>query len=236
LQNEDAAPGGGSLILSGTYVANPNGVIAYGAFVLGAVSTQGIFRNNGKHTIAIASDNTVPPTGGTFLFFGSPVISHNSQVAFFAGMSGGSADFGIYRGDGENITTIFAANQPAPGGGTFVDFGEPAINKHGQVLTLALLENGAGPFGLFLSDGIDAVPIALSGHAAPKGGNYATGGALQFVGPLNLNDRGQAAFQAFLTGGTSRSGIFRGDGTDCYVALRGRRRREQPGHSTPSET
>ena len=222
VQNEDAAPGGGSLILSGAYVANPNGVIAYGAFVLGAVSTQGIFLNNGNHTTAIASDSSVPPTGGTFLFFGSPVISHNSQVAFFAGMSGGFADFGIYRGDGENITTIFAANQPAPGGGRFVDFGEPAINKHGDVLALALLENGPGPTGLFLGDGNDVVAIALAGQAAPKGGSYTTGGAFQFFGPLILNDRGEAAFEVFLTGGASRSGIFRGDGvTTITIALEG---------------
>ena len=178
VQNEDTTPGGGTLILSGGYAANPNGAIAYGAFALGAVSTQGIFRTNGKHTIAIASDDTAPPTGGTFLLFGSPVISHNSHVAFFAEMSGGSADFGIYRGDGDNLTTIFAANQPAPDGGTFVDFGEPAINKHGDVLALGRIENGPGPTGLFLGDGIDVVAIALSGQAAPKGGNYTSSGAI----------------------------------------------------------
>ena len=222
VQNDDAAPGGGTLILSGGYVANPNGVIAYGAFVLGAVSTQGVFRTNGRRTIAIASDDTAPPTGGAFLLFGQPVISHNGQVAFFAEMSGGSADFGIYRSDGDNLTTIFAANQPAPGGGTFVDFGEPAINKHGDVLALGRLENGPGPTGLFLSDGRDVVTIALSGQGAPKGGNYTTGGAIQFFGPLSLNDRGQANFEAFLTGGTSRSGIFRGDGvTTTTIALEG---------------
>jgi hypothetical protein len=217
VQNGDAAPGGGSLILNDIHVANSRGLIAYGAFVTGGVSTQGIFRTDGTHTVAIADDNTLPPTGGTFLFFGSPVIDEKGQVAFFAGMTGGSADFGIFLGDGENTTTVFAVNQTAPGGGTFVDFSSPVINKRGQVLALALLDNGAGPYGLFLDDGEDAVAIALSGQAAPKGGSYNI-----FFGPLILNDRGQAAFEVFLTGGASRSGIFRGDGaTTTPIALEG---------------
>jgi len=220
VQNGDVAPGGGSLIRT-SHATNSQGVIAFGAFVTGGVSTEGIFRTDGTHTNAIALDGTPAPSGGTFLFFSSPVIDEFGQVVFFAGSTGGSADFGIYRGDGENITTIFAANQTAPGGGTFVDFGEPVINSHGQVLDLASLENAAGPFGLIRGDGTDAVAIALSGHAAPKGGIYATNVNIQFFGSV-LNDRGEAAFAAFLTGGTSRSGIFRGDGaTTTPIALEG---------------
>ena len=220
VQNGDPAPGGGSLTRSG-YSANSQGLIAFGAFVTGGTNNEGIFRNDGIHTIPIVLDGTPAPTGGTFLFFSTPVIDELGQVAFFAGTTGGSSDFGIYRGDGENTATIFAANQTAPGGGTFVDFGEPVINRHGQVLALASLDNGAGPFGLILGDGLDTVAIALSGHAAPKGGTYATGVALQFLGSV-LNDRGQVAFAAFLTGGASHSGIFRGDGiTTTPIALEG---------------
>ena len=220
VQDGDAAPGGGTLTPNG-YAANSRGLIAFGAFITDGLNTEGVFRNDGTNTIAIALDGTPSPTGGTFLFFSSPVIDDDGRLAFFAGLDGGSADFGIYRGDGASITTIFAANQIAPGGGTFVDFGEPVINKHGQVLALGSLVNAAGPLGLFLGDGNEAVAIALSGHAAPKGGNYATNVGIQFFGSV-LNDRGQAAFGAALTGGTSRSGIFRGDGvTTTPIALEG---------------
>ena len=220
VQNGDAAPGGGSLFPT-AHAVNSQGLITFGAFLTGSANTEGVFRSDGTQTEAIALDGTPAPTGGTFLFFSSPVIDELGQVAFFAGTTGGSADFGIYRADGENIATIFAANQPAPGGGTFVDFGEPLINKHGQVLALASLDNGAGPFGLILGDGTDALAIALSGHAAPKGGIYATGVAIQFFGSV-LNDRGEAAFGAFLTGGASGSGVFRGDGTTTIpIALQG---------------
>ena len=220
VQNGDAAPGGGNLIQIGHSV-NSQGLVAFAALVTDSVNTEGIFLNDGTHTIRIALDGTTAPTGGTFLFFSSPIIDEFGQVTFFAGTTGGSADFGIYRGDGENLVAIFAANQPAPGGGTFIDFGEPVTNKHGQVLASAALDNAAGPFGLILGDGINATAIALSGHAAPQGGTYATGVALQFLSPV-LNDRGEVAFAAFLTGGTSQSGIFRGDGiTTTPIALQG---------------
>src|SRR6185295_8589305 len=220
VQNGDAAPGGGSLIRT-SHAANSQGLIAFAAFVIGGVNTQGIFRTDGTHTVALALDGTPAPTGGTFLFFSAPVIDEFGHAAFFAGTIGGSADFGIYRGDGENITNIFAANQTAPGGGTFVDFGEPVINRHGQVLVLASLENAAGPLGLIRGDGTDAVAIAVSGHAAPKGGIYATDVNIQFFGS-GLNDRGEAVFAANLKGGTSQSGIFRGDGaTTTPIALEG---------------
>ncbi len=63
--------------------------------------------------------------------------------------------------------------------------------------------------------------IALSGHAAPKGGIYNPDVNIQFFGS-GLNDRGQAVFAAFLKGGTSQSGIFRGDGaTTTPIALEG---------------
>ena len=228
VQSGDPAPGGGSLNLGGGYAANSQGVIAYQTFVTGAVATQGIFRNDDTHTIAITLDTTVPPTGGSFFLLGQPVIDERGEVAFKAEMTGGSVDFAIFRGDGENLTTIFAANQPAPGGGTFQDFSSPVINKHGQVLGFASLNNAVGPLGLFLGDGRDAVAIALSGQAAPKGGRYCRPGdmgcpnAVQFLGLPSLNDRGQVAFNVFLTGGGSRSGIFRGDGTTTApIALEG---------------
>jgi hypothetical protein len=54
VQNGDAAPGGGSLVLNGIHVADSRGLIAYGAFVTGGVSSQGIFRTDGTRTVAIA--------------------------------------------------------------------------------------------------------------------------------------------------------------------------------------
>lgn len=223
VRDGDPAPGGGTVTPFGAAAANDHGAVAYGAGVNGSTATQAIFRTDGKQTVTIARDDNSPPTGGSFTFFSDPVMNDRGQVAFFAGMIGGSADFGIFRGEGADLAPVFLTNQIAPGGATFADFGNPVINSHGQVATLASLTNSASHIGLFVGDGTDAVAIALEGQAAPKGGNYGGGvGKVSFQGPTRFNDRGDVAFDATLTGGTSASGVFRGNGDrTTTVALAG---------------
>jgi hypothetical protein len=218
VRDGDPAPGGGTVTpVGGPRAVNDLGAIAYAAFVNDSTATQGIFRGDGTHTVAIARDDVAPPTGGTFVFFDTPAINDRGQVAFFCEMTGGSADFGIFRGDGGDLTPVFVTDQIAPGGATFEDFASPVINRHGQVAAVALLKNSAIRSGLFLGDGTNAVAIALQGQPAPKGGTYS-----QFNAPTRLNDRGQVAFNARLTGGTSLAGIFLGDGEHTTtIALAG---------------
>ena len=206
VRNGDPAPGGGTLTPLGR-TANGRGAIAYPALVDGATATQGIFRTDGATTVTIARDDIIAPTNGTFTFFSTPALNNRGQAAFFAELAGGSADFAILRGDGGALTPVFVANQIAPGGATFQDFGDPLINKRGQVAAVAQLTNGTSRSGLFIGDGTDVAAIALDGQPAPKGGNYSQ----SFAKPLTLNDRGEVAFHALLTGGTSTRGIFRGD-------------------------
>jgi len=207
VRSGDTAPGGGTLTpLVGSHTTNDNGAIAYSAFVSDSTATQGIFRSDGLETIAIARDDINAPTGGSFTLLANPVINDRGQVAFYSNMTGGTADFGIFRGEGQDLTPIFVTNQIAPGGGTFSDFGDPVINSHGQIATTVSLTNS--DIGIFVGDGTDTVAIALQGQPAPKGGNYKG----QFIIPTRLNDQGEVAFDARLTGGTSSSGIFRGDG------------------------
>jgi hypothetical protein len=216
----DQASGGGTLTPTATFDVTDHGVIVYGATISGSAATRGIFRTDGIQTIAIVRDDNDVPTLGRFTSFGDPVINDRGQVAFYAETIGGLADFGIFRGEGGDLTPVFAANSIAPGGATFEDFGDPVINRHGQVATLASLTNGASRRGLFVGDGTDAVAIALQGQPAPKGGTY--GGQDPFQGTIRLNDRGEVAFVARLTDGASSSGIFRGNGDrTTTIALAG---------------
>jgi hypothetical protein len=204
--------------------SRPPGTTAYIASVSGATATQGIFRTDGTQTVAIARDDNDTPTGGRFTSLRAPIINERGQVAFEAQMTGGSADFGVFRGEGGDLTSVFVANQIAPGGATFEDFGEQEINRHGRVATFASLTNSASQNGLFVGDGTDAVAIALEGQAAPKGGSYRdrSGRGITFPSPFRLNDRGEVAFDASLTGGTSVSGIFRSNGErTTTIALAG---------------
>jgi hypothetical protein len=224
VRDGDPAPGGGAVRpLVGTRAVNDQGAVAYAASLTGSTATQGIFRSNGQTTVAIARDDNSPPTGGSFTLFSNTVMNDRGQVAFFSEMTGGSADFGIFRGEGRDLTPVFVANQIAPGGATFVDFGNPVINRHGQVAVFASLRNSASRLGLFAGDGTDAIAIALEGQPAPKGGSYGDAfGRDAFGGPIRLNDRGEVAFDARLTGGTSSSGVFRGNGErTATIALAG---------------
>jgi hypothetical protein len=208
VRNGDQVPGGGTLTQIGDHNANGHGVLAYTARLSAATATQGIFRTDGANTVAIARDDSAPPTGGTYTLLAGPVINDRGQVAFKAEMTGGSTGFAIFRADGADLTPVFLADQIAPGGATFQDFGSPAINAHGQVAAGALLTNSAGGAGLFLGDGTNTVAIALLGQPAPKGGNYSGPGFFS----LRLNDRGEVAFIVILNGGTSDRGVFRGNG------------------------
>jgi hypothetical protein len=133
VQVGDAAPGGGT-VQPGTYAVNERGAVVYGARISGATATQGMFRVDRRRTVTIVRDDQAVPTGGRFLgVFGTPVINDGGAVAFFAEMADGSADFGVFRGNGQDLMPVCVANQRAPGGATFADFGEPLINRHGQV-------------------------------------------------------------------------------------------------------
>jgi len=223
VRDGDRAPGGGTLT-PGIFDTNDHGVIAYNAIISGATATQGIFRTDGTQTVAIARDDIATPTGGAFISLRDPIINERGQVAFEAEMTGGSADFGVFRGEGGELTPVFVANRIAPGGATFEDFGKQEINRHGQVATLASLTNSVSRNGLFVGNGTDAVAIALEGQVAPKGGSYKdrSGRGDTFASPFRLNDRGEVAFDARLTGGTNTSGIFRGNGDrTTTVALAG---------------
>ncbi len=219
VRSGDPAPGGGTLTPAGEQrVTNDNGAIAFAGLVSDSTATQGIFRSDGIQTVAIARDDISPPTGGSFTVVGNSVINDRGQVAFYSVMTGGTADFGIFRGEGQELTPVFVTNQLAPGGATFADFGNPVINSHGQIATTASLTNSVSEAGIFLGDGTDAVAIALQRQPAPKGGSYNG----QFLVPTRLNDHGEVAFDARLTGGTSSSGIFRGNGERTIaVALSG---------------
>jgi len=222
VQEGDPAPGGGTVI-STQRVVNDHSVIAYGAIINDSMATQGIFRTDGTESVAIARDDVSPPTGGTFLLLDNLSINERGQVSFFSAMTGGSADFGVFRGEGGELTPIFLSNQPAPGGATFNDFGNPVLNRHGQVASAASLTNGASHEGIFVGDGTNAIAIALEGQPAPKGGVYSDPrGRLTFRLPIKLNDRGDVLFDSALADGSSPAGVFRGNGEQTTtIALAG---------------
>ncbi|NOZ40850.1 MAG: hypothetical protein GXP24_11575, partial [Planctomycetes bacterium] len=192
------------------------------AFLARLTGGSGIFRGDSLNNLTqIARTGQAAPDGnGTFSDsgLGDPAFNNAGQAAFLArltGVSGGSNDeFGIFLGDGASgLTQIARTGQAAPNGnGTFsgFGFGDPALNNAGQAAFLARLTGTSGGIGIFRGDGAtDLTQIALTGQAAPGGnGTFSNSG----FGDLALNDAGQAAFVARLTGTSGRfsdnEGIF----------------------------
>jgi hypothetical protein len=217
VRDGDPAPGGGTLSpLARTRAVNDHGMISYDALLSGVTATQAIFRTDGTETVAIARDDIAPPTGGQFTALFEPVINDRGQVAFKSEMTDGSADNGIFRGEGGALTPVFVTNQIVPGGAVIQDVGTPAMNAHGQVAALCLLTNSASHIGLFVGDGTEVIPIAVQGQPAPMGGNYGN----FFPGIARINDRGEVAFQAQFPG--LKFGLFRhSDGGTATLAFTG---------------
>ncbi|MCI0489970.1 MAG: hypothetical protein L0229_25535 [Blastocatellia bacterium] len=146
--------------------------------------------------------------------FGQPAINNNGDVAFFAC---GETDEGFFFGDGVfkysagEITKVVVGNDPSPIGGTFALNFIPAqsvqMNNNGDVLFRAgVILDLFMPekLGMFLMTGEGIKPIEVDGDPMPTGGIITP----DTFGHGDLNDKGEVAFVAGLTGGASSSGIF----------------------------
>jgi hypothetical protein len=186
--------------LLGDRIVNGYGVVATVANVSGGAATQALLRFDGPRVVTIASTDIAPPTGGAFTALLNIAMNDRGEVAFNAEMAGGSADDGVFLGEGGRLVPVLVANQIAPGGGTVLDCGAPQINARGQATTLCDLTGGVSSGGLFLGDGRETVAVALNGQPAPTGADF------QILESHKINNRSEVAFLAQLTDGTS--GIF----------------------------
>jgi hypothetical protein len=226
LQGQNATgAGGGTFSTFFSPVLNNNGQTAFGVGITGGSSTNGIYRSNSGSAltaIALQGQGATGAGGGTFSSFDSHVLNNNGQTAFGAGLTGGSSTSGIYRSNSDNaLTAIALQGQSATGagGGTFSSFDSPVLNNNGQAAFSANISGGSSRNGLFRSDSGNALTaIALQGQSATGAG----GGTFSSFTSRALNDGGQTAFSADITGGSSNQGLFLGDGQETVaVQLQG---------------
>jgi hypothetical protein len=207
---------------------NDSGQVAFTATYqpgssFGGPALQGEFRGSGGSLTHIALEGNAAPGGsGTFSRFYYPAINEAGEVAFLADIDTSESydESGIFRGTGGPVTRIARQGQAAPdGNGTLGSFAEfPALNKSGQVAFGVHLQGTSGgntdSQGIFRGSGGALTQIARAGQTAPDGNGIFIPG--NFLGNVQLNDSGQAAFWLELTGtsgGTKDdSGIFLGDG------------------------
>ena len=205
---------------------NDDGNIAFWSWLTGTSGLDsddtGVFLGSSTSVIRVAREGqSVPDGNGVYRDFGGPVINNLGQVAFLSlldGTSGGGADNGgAFRGNGVTVTRIARFGQAAPdANGVFADFESLGLNDTGDVSTWAAFGTTGGGSadntGVIRGDGVTLTDIVREGDPAPD----ANGTFSDFISSLDigLNDFGQTAFRAFLTGasGGAGEGIFRGAG------------------------
>ncbi len=173
--------------------------------------------------IALAGDPAPDTSGGAYTFFGTPSINDLREVAMPGFLSGGSAPSGIFVESETAGRRVALAGDVAPGtgGGTYTFFvGTPAlINNAGDVVFTSNLSGGTTPRGIFIESGGSISAFALVGDTAPGTG----GGVYASLSGISLNNAGEVAFVAAVSGGNVSAGVFRDSlsGAAVAVALQG---------------
>ncbi|MEM9704249.1 MAG: choice-of-anchor tandem repeat NxxGxxAF-containing protein, partial [Planctomycetota bacterium] len=215
---------------------NDAGQVAFSGFLTGTAGggadNSGIFRGAGGTLTRIAREGQAAPDGnGILASFENPALNNAGQAAFLGNLTGTSGGFsddrGIFRGAGGALTQIAREGQAAPdGNGTLSSFNaDIVLNDAGQAAFFGDLIGTAGGVtdntGLFRGSGGALTRIAREGQAAPDGNG--TFGAFVGAAPA-LNDAGQAAFLAILTGNSGGSlddrGVYTSDGIDLLKVIR----------------
>jgi hypothetical protein len=219
----EPAPGTatGTYAFFGTPSPSEGGVVAFQASVENATASSGIFLNSAATQSAVVFEgDPAPGTGaGTYSGFGDPWLNGLGDVAFLATVTGGTASRGIFVDSGGTPTAVALQGDPAPGTGegTYSSFGDPSINGSGEVVFFAFVSGGTASRGIFL-DGSSREECWLEGDAAPGTG----GGTYAGFGDHSLDESGDVAFFASVSGGTTSAGIFLDSaGTETAVALVG---------------
>jgi hypothetical protein len=224
----DPAPGTGggtylSFVVPDSFSINDSGDVAFEALV--TVLTESVFAASGgtDRAVALLGDTAPGTGGGSYSDFFVPPISFNASgdVAFESEVTGSSVFDGIFVDAGGTDTAVALSGETAPGtgGGTYGFFGPPSVNASGDVVFFAAVTGGSVSGGIFQDSGGTDTAVALPGDPAPGTG----GGTYQdFAIFPSINDSGDVAFKAFVTGSTVPEGIFLASGgTDVAVALDG---------------
>ena len=125
------------------------------------------------------------------------------------------------------LEKVAAPGDPSPIGGTFDSVSPGVISNTGQVFFLALPTPGSFNSDLFMWENGVVTKVAATGDPAPGGGTYSiigsqsvgyVDGTTMPIGPLpDINDSGDIAFRAIVSGGiTDRGIIVRRNGVDQW--------------------
>jgi hypothetical protein len=239
----DAAPGTPSGVNFSFFnhapLLNDAGQVAFHSWLIGSgvdsTNNSGIWRGApGSLSLVARRGSAAPGTGSgvNFSSLFSPVLNDAGQVAFRAGLTGSGVDAsnnaGIWRGAPGSLSLVARMGSAAPGTGSGVNFSSltnPVLNDAGQVAFQATLTgsgvDSSNNQGIWRGAPGSLSLVARMGSAAPGTGS---GVNFSYLSNPVLNDGGQVAFTAWLTGSEVNSsndvGIWIGDGTESLLVVR----------------
>ncbi|MCC6358015.1 MAG: hypothetical protein IT450_04675 [Phycisphaerales bacterium] len=217
----------GSTRNQGVFVAGPAGlrVIARGCGDGGGGTNPG-------------SCGDASPIGGTFSGFYdgtvfAPVINDNGDVLFYCDVFGGSALRGVflYRAATQDIIKVVALGDASPLGGVFENVSPGSMNNS-RVVVFAGRRPGQGEFqaDFYKWESGVITKVAALGDPAPGGGVFSflnrewfgfVDGTSIPIGPIPaINNSGQIAFAAVVSGGPVERGLILSDGVNHQWAVR----------------
>jgi hypothetical protein len=205
----DPVPGGGTLSEFAKHpvpALNDAGKVAFGAAIAGARASEGLLlADNGTlKTIALSGTDAPGIVSGTFVEFDLPALNDVDDVVFVATIRRGRETLPVlYLWSNGRLRKLVAAGDLAPGGGTFAQFGVPAINNNGLVAFPATIERGTVLGGLFLAGTVSTRLLVGAGETAPNGAMLT-----RFSERIALSDTDNVAFGAHLGTGTRAEGVF----------------------------
>lgn len=211
------APGTGGQTFDGGYqfdepMVNGMGDVAFIASYGGSGQAGVFLWRNGKLS-AVAVNGQVTAVGIIAAIdyvnsYDGPAINNQGMVVFVANVDG-NYDSTLYQKEfGQDLTAIAKVGDTAPGGGTFEQFDDFALNHNGDVAFIALYDDGGSKTGVFLKPRSGAMQaIVRNGDTLPgTGGGYQSdeGDSEDIDGPW-MNDAGMVAFISdVISGGTGR--------------------------------
>ncbi|MEZ6191242.1 MAG: hypothetical protein R3C45_08120, partial [Phycisphaerales bacterium] len=234
LSGEDAPGTTAGVIFSsfsGSPVLNDLGQTAFNGFLAGTgVNTfndSGIFSDSTGTLSLVAREGVAAPgtaAGVRFLSLGSPVLNDAGQTAFLGTLTGTGVSIsnneGIFSEAGGSLGLVARAGSPAPGLGAGVnfvsDFGNPLLNNSGRTAFYNGLAgtgvDSTNNKGIFSEAGGTLGLVARAANPAPGTGAGVTFSVFGTPDSPVMNDAGQTAFLAVLTGtgvnSTNDRGIF----------------------------
>jgi hypothetical protein len=208
----DAVQGGGMLAEFARHplpALNDAGKVAFGASVVKASASEGIFLASEGRLKAIALSGADAPgvRNGTFVEFDAPVLNNRDEIAFVGTVRQGRETLQVlYLYSGGVLRKLVGGGDPAPRGGTFDRFGLPAVNNKGTVVFPAVIEHGAVLGGIFTVGASELRLVVGAGQIGPGGEML-----VRFSERAAIDDDDNVAFIAHLGSGTASEALLVAD-------------------------